>query len=46
MQRGVTTHSSGNHGSALALAANSVNIKACIVMPNNSSQFKIDAVKY
>ncbi len=42
--RGVVTHSSGNHGQALALAARSVDVKAYIVMPANAPQVKKDAV--
>ena len=41
----VATHSSGNHGSALALAASSHGRQAWIVMPENSVKTKIDAVK-
>jgi len=41
---GVTTHSSGNHAAAVALAACSRGIAAHIVMPSNSSQAKKDAV--
>lgn len=41
----VATHSSGNHGSALALAASSHGRRAWIVMPENSVKTKIDAVK-
>jgi threonine dehydratase len=43
--RGVATHSSGNHAAALALAASKRGIAARIVMPSNSPQIKIDAVK-
>ena len=43
--RGVATHSSGNHAQALALAARNRGVKAHIVMPNNSSQVKIKAVQ-
>jgi len=43
--RGVITHSSGNFAQALALAAKSLNTKAYIVMPSNSSQVKLDAVR-
>jgi threonine dehydratase len=43
--RGVVTHSSGNHGQALALAARSVGINAYIVMPANAPRVKKDAVK-
>ncbi|MFT4770957.1 MAG: threonine dehydratase [Cryomorphaceae bacterium] len=42
--RGVVTHSSGNHGQALALAARSLGVKAFIVMPSNAPQVKKDAV--
>lgn len=42
---GVTTHSSGNHGQALAKAAADAGIKAYIVMPENAPKVKIDAVK-
>ncbi|MGB8658231.1 MAG: pyridoxal-phosphate dependent enzyme [Candidatus Zixiibacteriota bacterium] len=43
--RGVATHSSGNHAQALALAAKNRGITAHIVMPENSSKVKIEAVK-
>jgi threonine dehydratase len=42
--RGVATHSSGNHGAALALAAGWRGIKAYIVMPKNAPKVKKDAV--
>jgi threonine dehydratase len=42
---GVTTHSSGNHGTALAIAARRRGIAAVIVMPRNSSAVKLDAVR-
>jgi threonine dehydratase len=42
--RGVVTHSSGNHGQALALAARSLGVKAFIVMPSNAPQVKKNAV--
>ena len=42
--RGVATHSSGNHGAALALAARWRGIKARVVMPENSSAVKQRAV--
>ncbi|MAX79552.1 MAG: serine dehydratase [Crocinitomicaceae bacterium] len=44
-QRGVSTHSSGNHGQALAKAAQLLGIKAYVVMPDNSPGVKIAAVK-
>ncbi len=43
--RGVATHSSGNHGAALALAAKLRGIPAVIVMPQNSAAVKIAAVR-
>jgi len=42
--RGVATHSSGNHAAALALAARWRGIKAHVVMPENSTQVKKNAV--
>jgi threonine dehydratase len=43
-QKGVATHSSGNHAQALALAAKLSGIKAYIVMPENAPKVKIEAV--
>lgn len=42
--RGVSTHSSGNHAQALALAAKIRGIPAYIVMPSNAPTVKKDAV--
>lgn len=42
---GLATHSSGNHAQAIALAAKLLGIKAYIVMPDNSPEVKINAVK-
>ncbi|MCX6253444.1 MAG: pyridoxal-phosphate dependent enzyme [Bacteroidia bacterium] len=42
--RGVVTHSSGNHAAALALAARMNGVKANIVMPENASAVKKNAV--
>jgi len=42
--RGVSTHSSGNHAQALALAAGLRSIPAYIVMPNNAPAVKKAAV--
>ena len=42
--RGVSTHSSGNHAQALALAAKLRGIPAYIVMPSNAPKVKKDAV--
>jgi threonine dehydratase len=41
----VATHSSGNHGSALALAARMDGRTAHVVMPDNASSLKVDAVR-
>ncbi len=43
-QRGVATHSSGNHGAALALAAQLRNAPVHIVMPHNAPQVKREAI--
>lgn len=43
--RGVATHSSGNHGAALALAAQRRGMPACVVMPENASVCKKQAVE-
>lgn len=42
--RGVATHSSGNHGAALAMAAGRRGIPAWVVVPTDASQFKRAAV--
>lgn len=44
-RRGVLTHSSGNHGQALALAARERGIPATVVMPKNSAAVKKAAVE-
>jgi threonine dehydratase len=44
-RRGVATHSSGNHGTALARAAKLRGIPAYIVMPKNSARVKVRAVE-
>ena len=43
--RGVVTHSSGNHAAALARAASLRQIPAYVVMPENSAENKIAAVR-
>ena len=45
VRRGVATHSSGNHGTALARAAKLRGIPAHIVMPSNSAKVKMRAVE-
>lgn len=42
--RGVATHSSGNHGAALALAAARRGIPAWVVVPTDASGFKREAI--
>ena len=44
LSRGVATHSSGNHGAALAWAASARDATAYIVVPNNAKQVKKDAI--
>lgn len=44
-ERGVVTHSSGNHAAALALAARMRGIPAYIVMPRNAPAIKRQAVQ-
>lgn len=43
--RGVVTHSSGNHGAALAYAASIRAIPCTVVMPEDAPTVKIDAVR-
>ena len=43
-EKGVATHSSGNHGAALAKAAQMRGIGSIVVMPDNAPQVKKDAV--
>jgi len=45
LEKGVCTHSSGNHAGALALAAKERGINCFVVMPSNSAQPKVDAVR-
>lgn len=45
LQKGVATHSSGNHGAALAKGAAQRQIKAYIVMPSNAPEVKKKAVR-
>ncbi len=42
---GVVTHSSGNHGAALAYAAGRVGLSCVVVMPETVSPIKADAVR-
>src|ERR1700691_5774558 len=45
LKAGVVTHSSGNHGAAVARAARLRGVRAQIVMPENSSAAKFEAVR-
>ena len=45
LKNGVTTHSSGNHAQAIALAARIAGTRAYIVMPENAPKVKIQAVE-
>ena len=44
-ERGVVTHSSGNHGAALAYAATRRGMHAYVVMPDNAPRIKIENVR-
>lgn len=43
-RRGVVTHSSGNHGAALAFAASKREVPCVVVMPRDAPEIKIHAV--
>lgn len=43
--KGVATHSSGNHGQALAWAAATAGIKSYVIVPENAPQVKKDAME-
>jgi threonine dehydratase len=45
LDRGVITYSSGNHGQAVAMAAQKVGAHAVIVMPTTAPQVKVDGCK-
>ncbi|RMG46226.1 MAG: pyridoxal-phosphate dependent enzyme [Acidobacteria bacterium] len=45
LRAGVATHSSGNHGAALALAARLRGVKAYVVMPEDAPEVKKAAVR-
>jgi threonine dehydratase len=44
-ERGVVTHSSGNHGQALAWAARAAGAPCTVVIPEGAPQIKVDAVR-
>ena len=46
LEKGVCTHSSGNHAQALARAASLRGIPAYIVMPENAPKVKVEAVEH
>jgi len=41
----VITHSSGNHGQALAFAAQNAGVTCTVVVPDNAPKVKVDAIK-
>src|SRR5262245_50087783 len=43
--RGVVTHSSGNHGAALALAARTRGLNARVVVPTTTPEIKREAIR-
>jgi threonine dehydratase len=43
--RGIITHSSGNHGQAVAFVAKHFGVKAVIVMPESAPQVKVDGIR-
>jgi threonine dehydratase len=45
LQRGVITYSSGNHGQAVAMAAQKLGAPAVIVMPTTAPQVKVEGCK-
>jgi threonine dehydratase len=45
LSRGVITYSSGNHGQAVALAAQTLGVRATIVMPTTAARVKVDGAK-
>ncbi len=44
-EHGVATHSSGNHAQALSRVAKHTGVKAFVVMPDNSNEMKVNAVR-
>jgi len=44
-QRGVVSHSSGNHAQGVAFAARALGVKATIVMPSNAPAVKMQATR-
>ena len=44
-ERGVVSHSSGNHAQGVAFAARALGVKATIVMPSNAPKVKMEATR-
>ena len=44
-RRGIITHSSGNHGQAVAYVAKHFGVRAVIVMPENAPQIKVEGIR-
>jgi threonine dehydratase len=44
-RRGVVTHSSGNHGHAVAYAAARLGVPAVVVVPDTAPKIKTDAIR-
>jgi threonine dehydratase len=44
-EKGVITHSSGNHAQALALASSKLGVRCTVVMPSSSPAVKMEATK-
>lgn len=45
LEKGIITTSSGNHGRAVAFAANQLGIHATVVVPESGSKYKADAIE-
>jgi threonine dehydratase len=45
-EHGIVTHSSGNHGHAVAYAAAKLGVRAVVVVPENAPKPKTDAIVY
>lgn len=45
LQKGLVTHSSGNHGQAVAIAAKTLGVQAHVVVPSNAPKAKLSAMK-
>lgn len=45
LSRGIVTHSSGNHGQAVAYMAHKLGTRAWVIMPENSNKLKIESTR-